>query len=572
MTNSTQVASNIRVLGAFLCVALFVSAASATVCDGTGLTLPGQAAEAAERPNHPIPVKSRAVALDVELSRPSGLPAGARLDGDILTVAVPPGSAEQGCMVSIPLDPAVFTKWPFMLEMDVWSEDVSSKPNPWNGVKMMVQAQSILGENFYPQAEFPTGTVSRTNAVVSFDYLGTLSERVALQLGLERVTGTAHFDLSSFRAWEIRKFPKTNETYRIRYPGRIAKMPHLRGVMLPAPENITEADFDQLADWGVTLVRFQMTGGAKGWDSSAPLRSVPGWYRWLDKEMHILDQVLAWADARGILVCVDLHSVPGGRVWPRDEHRIFVEPGYAELLVDTWERIARRYRGDGRIFGFDLINEPIQRNSDVEIGCWELQERIARAVRAIDPDRTIVMEANFDDSHNGMAIQSPLAMDNVIYEFHMYQPLAYTHQYVIGVTAQDVKAKGIAFKPKPYPNADWHNPDLSTTGRLFDKDYLRRAVQGAREFQLRHNARIYVGEFSVAAWAPGADRYIADCADIFAEYGWDWTYHAFREYEAWSVEQDFPIPPVFGGKSAPSEDNPRKRALLNAIKGIRPAS
>ena len=31
------------------------------------------------------------------------------------------------------------------------------------------------------------------------------------------------------------------------------------------------------------------------------------------------------------------------------------------------------------------------------------------------------MEANFDDSHNGMAIQSPLALDNVVYEFHMYR-------------------------------------------------------------------------------------------------------------------------------------------------------
>ena len=41
MTNSTQVASNICALGAFLCEALFVSAASATVCDGTGLALPG---------------------------------------------------------------------------------------------------------------------------------------------------------------------------------------------------------------------------------------------------------------------------------------------------------------------------------------------------------------------------------------------------------------------------------------------------------------------------------------------------------------------------------------------------
>ena len=216
---------------------------------------------AAGRPNHPIPAKSRAVALDVALARPSELPAGASLDGDILTVTVPPGSAEQGCIVSIPLDPAVFTKWPFMLEMDIWSEDISYKPNPWNGVKMMTKSESILGETIYPQAEFSSGTVSRTNAVVSFDYLGTISERVTLQLGLERVTGTAHFDLSTFRAWEIRKFPKTNETYRIRYPERLANTPPLRGVMLPEPENITEADFNRLADWGVTLVRFQMTGG-----------------------------------------------------------------------------------------------------------------------------------------------------------------------------------------------------------------------------------------------------------------------------------------------------------------------
>lgn len=524
---------------------------------------------AAGRPVHPVPAGSRAVALDVALARPTALPEGASLDGDVLTVTVPPGASGTGCVVGIPLDPAVFTKWPFRLEMDVWTENVSPRPNPWNGVKVMAVSESILGEALYPQAQLPTGTVQRTTAAVSFDYLGTLSERVTLQLGLEQVSGTAHFDLSSFRAWEVRMFPKTNGTYRVRYPERVAKLPQLRGVMLPEPANITEADFDRLAEWGATLVRFQMTGGAKGWDAAAPLRSVPRWYRWLDRQMEILDKVLAWADKRGILVCVDLHSVPGGRVWPRDEHRVFVEPGYAELLVDTWERIARHCKGDGRIFGFDLINEPIQRRSDVSIGCWELQDRIARAVRAIDPDRTIVMEANFDDSHNGMAIQSPLALDNVVYEFHMYQPLAYTHQYVIGVTAQDVKEKGLAFKPKPYPNADWRNPEVSTTGRPFDKEYLRRAVRGAREFQLRHGARIYVGEFSAAAWAPGADRYLADCADIFAEYGWDWTYHAFREYEAWSVEHDFALPPVFGGRGAPSADNPRKRALVDAIRGRR---
>ena len=72
MTNSTQVANNIRVLGAFLCVVQFVSAASATVCGGTGLALPGQAAEAAERPNHPIPANTRPGASSrTSRSRPS---------------------------------------------------------------------------------------------------------------------------------------------------------------------------------------------------------------------------------------------------------------------------------------------------------------------------------------------------------------------------------------------------------------------------------------------------------------------------------------------------------------------
>jgi hypothetical protein len=49
---------------------------------------------------------------------------------------------------------------------------------------------------------------------------------------------------------------------------------------------------------------------------------------------------------------------------------------------------------------------------------------------------------------------------------------------------------------------------------------------------------IYLGEFSAIRWAPGdsAHQYLRDCIDIFEEYGWDWAYHAFREWDGWSVE------------------------------------
>ena len=48
---------------------------------------------------------------------------------------------------------------------------------------------------------------------------------------------------------------------------------------------------------------------------------------------------------------------------------------------------------------------------------------------------------------------------------------------------------------------------------------------------------------------------------IFNEYGWHWTYHAFREWAGWSVEHE-----ADGFmKFRPAADTPRKRALLEGL-------
>ena len=66
---------------------------------------------------------------------------------------------------------------------------------------------------------------------------------------------------------------------------------------------------------------------------------------------------------------------------------------------------------------------------------------------------------------------------------------------------------------------------------------------------------------SVKAWAPGAERYLADLISIFNEYGWDWTYHAFREWPGWSVEHEGPD--MRNMKKA--ADTPRMRVLKNGF-------
>ena len=67
-------------------------------------------------------------------------------------------------------------------------------------------------------------------------------------------------------------------------------------------------------------------------------------------------------------------------------------------------------------------------------------------------------------------------------------------------------------------------------------ELLKRVLRPVRDFQLKQHARIFIGEFSAVAWASGADRYLGDCISLFEEYGWDWTYHAWREWAGWSVE------------------------------------
>ena len=137
-----------------------------------------------------------------------------------------------------------------------------------------------------------------------------------------------------------------------------------------------------------------------------------------------------------------------------------------------------------------------------------------------------------------------LDMDNVIYTVHVYEPHAYTHQFVC-------------------PDKQ---PDRAKTTPLPEnvEQYLRDLVAPVRRYQKRHGCRILVGEFSAVLWADRAEEYLAACVRIFNEYGWDWCYHAFRESTLWSVEHE-------ASKPVPHEqrrfvgDTPRKQVLLKGF-------
>ena len=363
-------------------------------------------------------------------------------------------------------------------------------------------------------------------------------------LGLQETTGTVDFNLASLRLEEAPPlFPVDRSTTKCRYSQRVLERPMKRGVMLPSTA-CKEDDFKTLHDWGVTLARYQMV---RGWGNPEANRDVADYRRWIASKIdHLVNDVLPWAERYGIDIVVDVHVPPGGSRMDR-EKAMFHDPQLAEVFIDIWRTIARRCKGHPRIWGYDLFNEPTQEKEGAP-GCdyWTLQERAARAIRAIDPVTPIIFESLCSDGPEAYEWMKASDLPDIIYQVHMYYPHAYTHQGVAQIDPDK-------FTPITYPNA----------GRGWDKEYLRERLAPVLDFQKRHGAVIYVGEFSAIAWAPNAGEFLADCISIFEEYGWSWTYHAFREWHAWDVEREADGPL----RTKPSSDNARKRVLLRGFAG-----
>lgn len=388
----------------------------------------------------------------------------------------------------------------------VKAEGVSKPPQPWNGIKVMLILETEHGK-MHPQLRLGTGTFGWTRASRTMRVPRAV-KKATLTLGLERVSGKVWFDDVEIRIGRPRRGGRRQKTM---FTGR--DLPRLRGVMHGPRFN--EKNIRDLAAWGANQVRWQLN-----W---VPMKKAQEWARdmerydrWLDGALAEADKALDACEKHGILVLLDLHCPPGGRA-EGGVCRMFSEERYRDKFLEVWDRIARRYQGRRIIYAYDLINEPVEPPAGAIITWPELALQAIRRIRAVDPGKPVVFEPGPWGSPDGFDQLVPLDAERVIYSFHMYKPHSFTHQFKLNKTVR-------------YPGV--------VDGQRWDKERLREAMLPAVEFQREFNVHIYVGEFSAIRWAPdhSAFRYLRDLIDLFEEQGWDWSYHAFREWAGWSVE------------------------------------
>lgn len=193
------------------------------------------------------------------------------------------------------------------------------------------------------------------------------------------------------------------------------------------------ADYENIAELGFNVVRLNMW--QKFWDDYTKTFSgykQEGW-DWLDRQ-------IVWAKENNLYLLLDMHAPAGG----------YQGPGYATptdfwgtgatavnnraRLTAFWAALADRYKHEPVIAGYDLINEPCpQTGSQWTAYAVELVD----AIRAVDTNHLIDVEAGIEED-----MPTIIPRDNILYDFHSYNPWRFAAQFMPSVGYGDLGVWG----------------------------------------------------------------------------------------------------------------------------------
>jgi len=197
------------------------------------------------------------------------------------------------------------------------------------------------------------------------------------------------------------------------------------------------------------------------------------------------DRLIEWCKEEKIYVLFDMHCAPGGQTGDNIDDSygypfLFKSKSSQDLMAAIWVRIARKYRNEPIVLGYDIVNEPIAHYFDDEIDnlnheLFLLYERIIKEIRVVDKEHTIflngsIWSTNFD-------VFEAIIDGNVVYEFHKY----------------------------------WF-------------DVNQNAIQSYLDFREKHQVPIYIGETG-----ENTDEWVKDFRVLLDEHSVNWCFWPYKK-------------------------------------------
>ncbi|NNE46875.1 MAG: cellulase family glycosylhydrolase, partial [Rhodothermales bacterium] len=177
---------------------------------------------------------------------------------------------------------------------------------------------------------------------------------------------------------------------------------------------VKKEDIDRIAEWGFDHIRLPF---------HYKVLYDPDLGSFREEGFDLFDRFIGWCKANGIYVILDMHAAPGGQnggnISDSDgTARLWLEPENQELTIEIWNEIARRYKNEPWIIGYDLINEPVLPSGVTGTDFRRFMLRLSSSVRNIDPNHTLYIEGNWYATD--FSALTPAFDNNMVWAFHKY--------------------------------------------------------------------------------------------------------------------------------------------------------
>ena len=234
-----------------------------------------------------------------------------------------------------------------------------------------------------------------------------------------------------------------------------------------------------------------------------------------------------WCLNHGLNVVLDLHKTAGYVFDDASYSNGFFDNEALQLrFINLWKVLATRYGNCPDRVALEILNEVVDPNVADK---WNaIARRTIQAIREITKDSWIIVGGT---RNNSVVSVKELGMpydDRIVYTFHCYEPLIFTHQgaYWIENMPRDYKIN--------YPETIGYyvaetermiDPAMAfpikhiapeTMGKEFFREFFKDAINAAEKY----NVPLYCGEYGMIDCADPetAIRWFEDIHEIFEEY------------------------------------------------------
>ena len=265
---------------------------------------------------------------------------------------------------------------------------------------------------------------------------------------------------------------------------------------------ITEADIEKIASWGLDHVRLPIDYNVVETDEGA----------YKEDGFARIALAIEWCKKNHLNIVLDLHKTLGFSFDSGEKQSGFFDnEKLQERFYCLWEKFAKHFGNDPDHVAFELLNEVTAKEF---IDIWnKVSAECIKRIRKYAPDTLILVGSYYNNSACAVKDLAPRYDTKVIYNFHCYDPLKFTHQGAYWTDAINPDER-IAFD------------DADITPAFFD-DFFASALEKAK----LENSPLYCGEYGVIDVVSPEDtvKWYKAIHEIFEKYG--------ISRSAWSYKQ-----------------------------------